>query len=107
MDLRNNNCEDDKNELLENLLSFLEESDASLNIHPQIMGVQQMVLFLFMLQSKVQHELRNCDMKILSLELVSGFIAKRVLRGINCDECTICLTSPIMMATNVLELQSA
>jgi len=32
-DLRNNNCEDDKTELLDNLHSFLEESDASLP-HP-------------------------------------------------------------------------
>ena len=48
----------------------------------------------------MQQELLNCDMKLLSVACVSGFIARRVLRGINCDDCTTCLTSPKLLATN-------
>ena len=70
------------------------------HIHPQIMVLEQMVLFLFMLQGKVQQEVLNCDMKLLSVACVSGFIARRVLRGINCDDCTTYLTSPMLLATN-------
>jgi hypothetical protein len=50
-DLRNTNCED-KTELLDNLLSFLEESDASLPHPCTNHGTEKMVLFLFMLRSK-------------------------------------------------------
>ena len=42
----------------------------------------------------------NCDMKLLSLAYVSGFITRRVLCGINCDDCTTCPIPPIMLATN-------
>ena len=45
-------------------------------------------------------ELLNCDMKLLSVACVSGFIARRVLRHINCDDCMTCLTSPMLLATN-------
>ena len=42
----------------------------------------------------------SCDLKLLSLAYVIGFIARRVLRGISCDDCTTCLTSPMLLATN-------
>jgi len=47
-----------------------------------------------------QEEVLNCDLKLLSVAYVSGFIARRVLCGINCYECRTCLTSPMLLATN-------
>ena len=47
-----------------------------------------------------QEEVLNCDLKLLSVAYVTGFIARRVLRGINCDDCSTCLTSPLLLATN-------
>jgi len=47
-----------------------------------------------------QEEVLSCDLKLLSLAYVIGFIARRVLRGISCDDCTTCLTSPMLLATN-------
>jgi hypothetical protein len=99
-DLRNTNSEDDKTELLDNLHSFLEESDASLP-HPSANhGTGTDGAAPIHVAEQVQkEELLNCDMKLLSVAYVSGFIARRVLRGINCDDCT-CLTSPMLLATN-------
>jgi hypothetical protein len=98
-DLRNPNCEDDKTELLDN--SFLEESDASLP-HPSTnhgTGTDGAVS-IHIAEQVQQEEVLNCDMKLLSIAYVSGFIARRVLRGINCDNCATCLTSPMLLATN-------
>ena len=84
-DLRNTNCEGDKNELLDNLHSFLEESDASLP-HPSTNGTRTDGAVAIHVAEQVQQELLNCDMKLLSVAYVSGFIARRVLRGINCED---------------------
>jgi hypothetical protein len=46
-----------------------------------------------------QEEVLSCDLKLLLVAYVSGFIARCLLRGINCDDCT-CLTSPKLLATN-------
>jgi hypothetical protein len=93
--------EDDKTELLDNLHSSLEESDASLP-HPSAnlgTGTDNAVLIQVTEQVQ-QEEVLNCDMKLLSVAYVSGFIARYVLRGINCDDCTTCLSSPLLLATN-------
>jgi hypothetical protein len=100
-DLRNTNWEDDKTELLDNLHSLLEGSDASLP-HPSTnhgTGTDG-ALSIHVAEQVQQEEVLNCDMKLLSVAYVSGFIARRVLRSMNCDDCTTCLTSPMLLATN-------
>ena len=39
-------------------------------------------------------------MKLLSVPYVSGFIARRVLRGINREDCMTYLTSSMLLGTN-------
>jgi len=98
-DLRNTNCEDDKTELLDNMHSFLEESDASLP-HPSTnhgTGTDDAVPIH--VAEQVQQEVLNCDMKLLSVAYVSGFIARRVLHGIICNDCKTFLTPPLLLAT--------
>jgi len=100
-DLGNTNCEDDKTELLDNLHSFLEECDASVP-HPSTnhgTGTDGAVS-IHVAEQVQQEEVLYCNMKLLSVAYVSGFIARRVLRGINCDDCTTCLTSPMLLETN-------
>jgi len=41
------------------------------------------------------------DIGLFSVAYVSGFIARHVLRAVRCDDCKACLTSPVMMSTNV------
>jgi hypothetical protein len=100
-DLRNTNCEDDKTELLDNLHSFVEESDASLP-HPSTnhgTGIDGAVS-IHVAERVQQQEVLNCDMKLLSVAYISGFIARHVLRGINCNDCTTCLSSPMLLGTD-------
>jgi len=100
-DLRNNNCEADKTELLDNLHSFLEESDASVPHPPTNRGTgTDGDVSIHVAEHLQQEEVLNCDMKLLSVAFISGFIARRVLRGIKCDDCTTCLTSPMLLGTN-------
>jgi hypothetical protein len=99
-DLRNTNCEGDKTELLDNLHSFLEESDASLLHTSTNHGTRTDGALPIHVAEQVQQELLNCDMKLLSVAYVSGFIARCVLRGINCEDCTACLTSSMLLGTN-------
>jgi hypothetical protein len=102
-DLRNTKCEDDNAELLDNLHSFLEESDASLQ-HPSIQhgtGTDGAVP-IHVAEQVQQEEMLNCDMKQLSVAYVIGFIARHMLCGINCDDCTRCLISPMLLATNAV-----
>ena len=92
--LTNTNCEDDKTELLDNLHSFLEESDTSLPHTSTNHGTgRDGAVSIHVAEQVQQEEVLSCDMKLLSA-YVSGFIARRVLRGINCDDCTTCLSSP-------------
>jgi hypothetical protein len=88
--LKNTNCEGDDTEFLDNLHSFLEESDASLPHSSTNHGTGKCCLASAL----------NCDMKLLSVAYVSGFIARRALRSIDCDECTSCLTSSMLFATS-------
>ena len=99
-DLRNTNHEDDKTELLDNLHSFLEKFDASVP-HPSAnhgTGTDDAVSIQVVEQVQ-QEKVLNCNMKLLSLSYVTGFIARRVLHGITCDDCKTCLTSPALLET--------
>jgi len=100
-DLRNTNCEGDKTELLDNLHSFLEESDAPLP-HPSTNHGTRTddAVPIHVAEQVQQEEVLNCNTKLLSVAYVIAFIARRVLRGINCDDCTTCLTSSMLLGTN-------
>jgi hypothetical protein len=100
-DQSNTNCEDNKTELLDKLPSFLEESDTPLP-HPSTnhgTGTHDAVP-IHVAEQVEQEEVLSCDMKLLTVAYVSGFIARHVLRGINCDDCKTCLMSPLLLATN-------
>jgi len=99
-DLRNTNREDDNTEHLDNLHSFLEEYDASLP-HPStnhVTGTDDAVPIHVAVQVQ-QEEVLSCNMKLLSVAYVTGFIARHVLRAINCRDCKTLLTSPVLLAT--------
>jgi len=66
-DLRNTNCEDDEAELLDNLHSFLEESDASLPHPLKNHGTGTEGAVPIHVAEQVQEEVLNCDMKLLSV----------------------------------------
>ena len=61
-DLRKTNCEGDKTELLDNLHSFLEESDASLPHPSTIHGTRTVGAVPIHVAEQVQQELLNCNM---------------------------------------------
>jgi hypothetical protein len=65
------------------------------HIYPQIMVLEQMIVAIHVAQ-----QVLNCDIKLLSVAYVSGFIPRHVLRGINCVDCTTCLASPLLLANN-------
>ena len=74
--LRKTNCKDDKTELVHNIDSFLEESDAS-PLHPSIncgTGTDDAVP-VHVAEQVQQEEVLSCYMKLLSVAYVSGFIA--------------------------------
>jgi len=75
-------------QFLDNLHSFLEESDASLPLPSTDDGTgTDGAVPIHVAEQVQQEEVLNCDMKLLSVAYVSGFIARRVLCGINCDDC--------------------
>ena len=39
-------------------------------------------------------------MALFSIAIVSGFIARHVLRAVRCDDCKTCPTTPVTMSTN-------
>jgi hypothetical protein len=99
--LNNTNCERDGTKLLDNVHSFLEEPDASVP-HPSTnhgIGADDAVL-IHVAEPVQQEKVIKCDMSLLSVAYVSGFIARHLLRDINCDDCRTCLTSPMMLVTN-------
>jgi hypothetical protein len=74
--LSNTLCEHDDPELLENLHPFLEESDASIP-HPSTnhgTGTDDSVP-IHVAEQVQQQEVIKCDVKLLSVVYVSGFIA--------------------------------
>ena len=85
--MRSMNCEDDNTELLDSLHSFLEDSDASLP-HPSTTHATGTdgAAPIHVAEQVQQEEVLNCDVKLLSVAYVIGFIARRVLCGINCDD---------------------
>jgi hypothetical protein len=52
-------------------------------------------------QEKVSAALYAGDMEVFSVAYVSGFIARKLLPGVNCVACKTCLTSQVMTSTNV------
>ena len=85
-------------QLLDNLHSFLEESDASLP-HPSTnhgTGMDGSV-HIHVAEQVQREEVLNCYMAVA---YVGGFIARLELRGINCGYCTTRLTSPMLLVTN-------
>jgi hypothetical protein len=99
--LTNPNCEDDKTRLLDNLRSFLEGTDASPPYPSKNHGTgTDDAVAIHVAEQVKQEEVLSCDMNLLSEVYVSGFIARRVLRGHNCDDCKTCLTSPWMLNDN-------
>ena len=98
--LSNTNCEDDNTQLLEDLHSFLEESDSS-RPHPLTshgVGTDDDDP-IHVAEQVRQEEVIRCD-TLLSVVYVGGFIARYLLCDINCDDCKKSLTSPLMLATN-------
>jgi hypothetical protein len=98
-DVNNTNCEDDKTELLDYLHSFLEEYYVYV-LHPSTnhgTGTGDVVPILVAKQVQ-KEELLNCNMKLLSVAYVIGFIARHLLCGIKCDDSRTCLTSLVLLA---------
>jgi hypothetical protein len=100
--LRNANWEGDDTELLDNLHSFLKESCASQPNPYTNHGSETLFdgLSGSQIAEQVQQYVNDVDMDLFSVAYVSGFIARRVLRAVRCDDCSACLTSPVMMSTS-------
>ena len=91
--LLNANCEGDDTQLLDNLHSLLKESIASRSnpstshgtetIHDGLSGSH--------IAEQVQQEANDVGVDLSAVAYVSGFIAKRVLRAVRCEDCKTCL----------------
>jgi hypothetical protein len=105
--LQGTNCEDDGTTLLDDLRSFLRASDASppnpctSHSRENPDDVSDSFYGLENVQQKVASDVCASDMEILSVVYVSGFIARQLLHGVECDACKKCLTSQVMLSTNV------
>jgi hypothetical protein len=78
--LTNTNCKDDRSELVDNLHSFLEETDVPLP-HPSTnhgTGTDGAV-HMHVAEQVQQEEMLNCDMKLFLVAYVSGFIVRRAM----------------------------
>jgi hypothetical protein len=103
--LRNANSKGDDTELLDNLHSLLRESSAS-RLNPSTSQGRETIhdgLCGFHIAEQVQQEVNDVEMDLFSVAYVSGFIAKRVVRAVRCDNYKTCLTSPMMLSTNALK----
>jgi hypothetical protein len=105
--LRGTNCEDDGTTLLDDLHSLLRAPDAS-SPYPATSHDKETpdhVPKSFHVAEQVQEDIGTAvdagDMEVLSVAYVSGFIARQLLRGVDCDACKACLTSQVLMSTNV------
>ena len=75
--LINTNCEDGKNELRDNLHSYIEESHASLTLPSTNQGTgKDDVVPIYVAEQVQQEEALNCDMKLLAVTYDGGFIAR-------------------------------
>jgi hypothetical protein len=100
--LRNENCESDDTELLDDLHFLLNESSAS-RPNPSTSHGREAIregLCGSRITEQVQQEVNDVDMEILSVAYLSGFIARHVLYTVRCDDCKACLTSSAMLSTN-------
>jgi hypothetical protein len=103
-DLNNTNHEDNKTELLDYLHSLLEEYYIYIP-HPSTnhgIGTGDAVA-IHVAEQVQEEEVLNCEMKLLSVAYIIGFIARHVLPGINCDDCKACLTSPVLLGTTAFK----
>ena len=49
---------------------------------------------------QLQQEVKNGDVKVVSIAYVSGFMARHVLRVVRCYDCKTCVMSPMMLSTS-------
>jgi hypothetical protein len=105
--LQDTNCEDDGTNHLVDLHSLLMASDAS-PLNPTTShsrenpdDVSDSFHVAEKTQQKVAADVRAGDMEVFSVAYVSGFIARQLLHGVECDACKKCLTSQEMLSTNV------
>jgi hypothetical protein len=105
--LQGTNCKDDGTALLDDLHSFLRASNASppnpstSHSRENPDDVSDSFHGLENVQQKVASDVCAGDMEILSVAYVSGFIARQLLHGVECDACKKCLTSQVMLSTYV------
>jgi hypothetical protein len=90
-------------QLLDNLHSLLKESSAS-RPNPSTSHVRETIhdgLSGSCIVEQVQREMNDVDKDLFPVAYVSGFIARHVLHAVRCDDCKTCLTSSVMLPTNV------
>jgi hypothetical protein len=100
------NCEDDGATLLDNLQSLLKAPDSALQNPSTSHGKETCdVPESFHVTQQVQKDTRAVihagDMEVFSVAYVSGSIARQVLRNVSCDACKACLTSEVLLQSNV------
>jgi hypothetical protein len=92
--LCNTNCEDDDdNELLDNLHSFLKESYSYPSNPPTRHGRETFddgVIGPYIAE-RVLCKKNAVNVNLFSVAYVSGFIARLVLHAVRCDDCKACL----------------
>jgi hypothetical protein len=105
--LQGSNCEDDDTTLLDDQHSLLRASDAS-PLNPSTShsrenpgDVSDSFHVVENVRQKVTPDVRAGEMEVLSAAYVSGFIARQLLHGVECDACNKSLTSQVMLSTNV------
>jgi hypothetical protein len=100
------NCDDDGATILVNLQSLRAPDASSQNPStshgketpgdgPESFHVAQQV------QKDTDSEVHAGNMELFSIACVSGTIAREVFRGLSCDACRTCLTSELLLPTNV------
>jgi hypothetical protein len=105
--LHGTNCEDNGTPLLDDRHSLLKVSDASppspstSHSRENPDDVSDSFHVSEAIQQKVTAAVCAGDMAVLSVAYVSGFIARQLLHGVNRDACKACLTSQVMLSTNV------
>jgi hypothetical protein len=105
--LHGTKCEDDGTPLLDDLHSLLKVSDASppnsstSHSRENPDDVYDSFHASEAVQQKVAAILCAGDIEVFSVAYISGFIARQLLCGVNCDTCKACLTSQVMLSANV------
>jgi hypothetical protein len=105
--VRGTDCKDDGTPLLDDLYFLLKVSDTSPPNYSTSHNKENPdnVFDSFHVSEAVQQEVAAAvhagDMAVFSVAYVSSFIATQLLCGVNCDACKACLTSQVMLSTNV------